>query len=214
MPNNWDNIREEELKQLVIAAGAGNGAVLSAADVVTDRSFRDICASNGCGMFGKCYMCPPDVGDIEELMAKIRTFEQAFLYQTVIPLEDSYDFEGMMEGRMKHQRITMEVEKVLKTWMNAENHAADAEKTTTGNEEKVQAGNVKKAPEYLHLGVGGCGVCRPCAKIAGEPCRFPDLAMASMESYGINVAETAAKAGLKYINGANTVTYFSIILMH
>ena len=32
-----------------------------------------------------------------------------------------------------------------------------------------------------------------------------------MEAYGIPVSEAAAMGGMKYINGPNTVTYFSAI---
>ena len=64
----------------------------------------------------------------------------------------------------------------------------------------------------MHLGAGGCGVCKVCAKRSDEPCRFPDLAIASLESYGVNVSAMAASAGMKYINGVNTVTYFGAVL--
>ena len=64
----------------------------------------------------------------------------------------------------------------------------------------------------LHLGAGGCGLCEVCAKRTDEPCRHPDLAMASLEAYGFNVSLLAAAADMKYINGQNTVTYFGAVL--
>ena len=66
--------------------------------------------------------------------------------------------------------------------------------------------------KVLHLGAGGCGVCEVCAKKTGEPCRFPDKAMPSLEAYGVNVSELARAAGMKYVNGQNTVTYFGAVL--
>ena len=63
-----------------------------------------------------------------------------------------------------------------------------------------------------HLGAGGCGVCDTCAKRTNEPCRFPEKAMPSLEAYGVNVSELARSAGMKYINGQNTVTYFGAVL--
>ena len=36
--------------------------------------------------------------------------------------------------------------------------------------------------------------------------------MASLEAYGVNVSRMAQAAGMKYINGANTVTYFGAVL--
>ena len=67
-------------------------------------------------------------------------------------------------------------------------------------------------PRVLHLGVGGCRMCEVCAKRTGEPCRHPDLAVASLETYGVNVSKLAPAAGMKYINGKDTVTYFGAVL--
>jgi hypothetical protein len=36
--------------------------------------------------------------------------------------------------------------------------------------------------------------------------------MPSLEAYGINVSELAKAAGMNYINGQNTVTYFGAVL--
>ena len=67
--------------------------------------------------------------------------------------------------------------------------------------------------DCLFLGAGGCRVCSRCAKQDDEPCRHPDLALSSLEAYGINVSVLAPQAGMKYINGVNTVTYFGAVLM-
>ena len=61
------------------------------------------------------------------------------------------------------------------------------------------------------MGSYGCGLCPVCAKKTDEPCRFPDLAMSSLEAYGIYVSKMAEAAGMNYINGANTVTYFGAV---
>ena len=169
----------------VLELGAYRANVIKAEDIVTDRVFRDICASNSCGMYGRCYMCPPDVGDVEELMAKINEYDYALVYQTVTELEDSFDYEGMVEAKKRTYPLSQRLRRVF----------ADM--------------NITKV---LHLGAGGCGVCATCAKRTNEPCRFPDKAMPSLEAYGINVSELAKSAGMKYINGQNTVTYFGAVL--
>ena len=64
----------------------------------------------------------------------------------------------------------------------------------------------------LHLAGGACGLCEKCGKETGEPCRHPDRALASLESYGVDVYNTAKHAGLKYTNGPNTVTFFGMVL--
>ncbi len=168
-----------------IALGAYKANVITTDRIELDRVFRDICASNGCGMYGKCYMCPPDVGDIDALMAEVMEYDYALVYQTVSELEDSFDFEGMVDAKKRFYPISQKLRTVFR----------DA------GIEKV-----------LHLGAGGCGVCKVCVKRTDEPCRHPDLAMASLEAYGFNVSRLAAAADMKYINGQNTVTYFGAVL--
>jgi predicted metal-binding protein len=61
-------------------------------------------------------------------------------------------------------------------------------------------------------GAGGCGVCGTCSY--PEPCRFPERAVSAVEAAGINVTDLSRTAHLKYNNGPNTVTYFSMILFN
>ena len=65
----------------------------------------------------------------------------------------------------------------------------------------------KTNPVY---GAGGCALCADCAYPA--PCRFPGKIYPSIEAAGINVTELSRSGGLRYNNGENTVTYFSMIL--
>ena len=64
----------------------------------------------------------------------------------------------------------------------------------------------------LVFGAGGCTICEACNYPA--PCRFPDKIYSSIEAAGINVTELSRTAGLKYNNGENTVTYFSMVLFN
>lgn len=167
--------------------GAYKAAVIDASKVELDMVFRALCESNACGMYGKCWMCPPDVGEIDELMARLRTFGRVLVYQTVGQLEDSYDIEGMGEAAKLHTALTLRLTDAI----------TDLHLT-----------------EWLHLSKGGCQVCPVCAKVKGEPCRFPDRAIPSLEAYGVNVSKLAAAAGMKYVNGQNTVTYFGAIFFN
>ena len=183
--NFMENKLFDTLISEALALGVFKAAVVDASKIETDAVFREMCASNACGRFGKCYMCPPDVGDIDSLIAEVRKYGHALVYQTVTTIEDSLDFEGMTEAR----RATIPISQALR-----------------GVFEKNEITRV------LHLGAGGCGVCDRCAKESGEPCRAPSLAMPSLESHGINVSSLASLAGMKYINGQNTVTYFGAVL--
>ena len=175
----------DRLSALALSLGAYKASVIPVDAVETDAAFRDMCAANACGNYGRNWMCPPDAGDIHDLMAALRTYSFVLVYQTVSALEDSYDFEGMMEAGVAHNKLMI----TLRDRMSAEN-----------------------LPRVLHLGAGGCRMCEVCAKRTGEPCRHPDLAVASLETYGINVSKLAVSAGMKYINGRDTVTYFGAAL--
>ena len=50
----------ESLIQLALTAGAKKATIIRTEDIVVSSVFRDICASNSCGRYGRCWMCPPD----------------------------------------------------------------------------------------------------------------------------------------------------------
>ena len=129
-------------------------------------------------------MCPPDIGEIEALIAEAKGYTYAIVYQTVGLLEDSYDFEGMMEAGQRHNDLAQKVRELF-------------EKSCR-----------EKA---LHLGAGGCRLCGVRQK-NGRAVPLPERAMSSLEAYGVNVSELAAQCGMRYINGENTVTYFGAVL--
>lgn len=165
--------------------GSFKSSVISTEKIEVDKSFRAMCEVNSCGVYGKCYMCPPDVGDIDVLIGEIGNYDYALVYQTVTALEDSFDFEGMAAAKKSFYTVSQKLRKVFEDM------------------------GITKA---LHLGAGGCGVCPVCAKRTGEPCRFPHLATPSLEAYGINVSQLAKAADMNYINGKDTVTYFGAVL--
>ena len=175
----------EDLTSNALSLGAYKANVIATSSISLDAAFRKMCEANACGAYGKCWMCPPDVGEIAELMERVGRYDLALVYQTVSTLEDSFDFEGMQEAKKRHYKLSAALRNVF---------------TDKG---------IAKA---LHLGSGGCGVCEKCAKRSDEPCRFPELAMPSLEAYGVNVSKLASTASMKYINGQNTVTYFGAVL--
>ena len=66
----------------------------------------------------------------------------------------------------------------------------------------------RHADDFLLLANEGCDKCKECT-YPDAPCRFPEQTHGSLEGYGIFVSELAKQAGINYINGANTVTYFA-----
>lgn len=176
---------KEILTKTALETGAAKAVVIPQDKIVLSSSFRDICATNQCGSYGHCWMCPPDIGEIEPLMEQVRSFPSGLLYQSIFALEDSYDFEGMFEAAAKHAQLSQQVQQAVKPLLQE---------------------------KFLHLSCGGCRLCETCAKRQGDPCRRPEDALASMEGYGIDVYNTCKDTPLQYINGQDTVTYFGIVL--
>lgn len=172
------------LVDIALDAGVSKATVISADNIVLSSSFRDICKSNSCGLYGRCWMCPPDIGEIDALMADVRKYQHGLLYQTIAEIEDSFDIEGMQEAAKDHMLVGQRLEAFLMLTLG----------------------------KHLYLSCGGCRICERCAKLDGLPCREPERAMPSMEGYGIDVYNTCKPTELKYINGQNTVTYFGIVL--
>lgn len=175
----------QTLIQLALVCGATKATIISQEQIVTSATFRDICISNGCGLYGKCWMCPPDAGSIDVLMAEIQKYSHGLWYQTIRDLEDSFDFEGMTEAGRLHVLISQKIQNEIKELLPVDS---------------------------LHLSCGGCRLCQRCTKLDGEPCRIPDKALSSLEAYGIDVYQTTKDTDLKYINGPDTVTFFGIVL--
>ena len=174
----------DALVAAALSCGASAAAIIDTESIETDPIFRKMCEANDCGMYGKCYMCPPDVGKVEDLIAELYGYAHVLVYQCVFPLEDSFDVEGMDEARRAMHRLSR----------------------------KLRAHLDARGIKALHLNAGGCGVCKTCAKRTELPCPTPTLATPSLEAYCINVASLAASAGMRYNNGERTVTYFGAVL--
>ena len=144
------------------------------------------CQTNACGHYNSSWTCPPASGTPEEQREKILAYKNAFVFTTKHLLEDSFDYEGMTRGKDLHMALTLEFRNNLPAAF----------------------------PVY---GAGSCPVCRNdengksrCA--FPDPCPFPLKKIGSIEAAGINVTALSKSAEIRYNNGPNTVTYFSMVL--
>lgn len=172
------------LLQLVLRCGAKKAAVVSQKQIILNDAFFEICRKNQCGMYNKCWVCPPDAGDIHALMARVRSFDAGVLYQTITQIEDSFDIEGMQAAAHSHAQLGQRISAALKP----------------------------DGAQYFHMSCGGCHLCSRCAKQDGLPCRFPGKPLLPLEVCGVDVYSTTKSTPLHYINGQNTVTYFGLLL--
>lgn len=173
------------LEQIMEKAGVHEFGIVPTADIRFMSEVRAMCEVNTCRSYGKYWTCPPGVGTVEECRDRCRAFDTMLVFTGKYDLEDSFDFEGMTAGMAAFKDIARVI---------------DAEMKELGG-------------EYLLLSNEGCDFCGGSCTYPDAPCRHPDRAKGSLEGYGIMVSELAKQAGIKYINGPNTVTYFGALMI-
>jgi len=169
---------------LALECGAAKAVMLDRAQLVTSAAFREICRSNGCGQFGRCWVCPPEIGEIDDLIRRLDGYKTVLWYQSIAAIEDGFDIEGMFDAGRAHAQLSQRISASL-----------------------IGSG----FSGFLHLSCGGCHLCERCARQDQLPCRHPDKALSSLEGYGVDVYSTTKDTPLAYINGENTVTYFGAV---
>jgi len=176
---------QKQIQQCAQKAGATHVRTFSREQLRTFDYVRESCVANACGKFGRCWTCPPHLGEPDALAAELQSFPGGVLIQNIIKLEDSWDFEAMAAGADDHNRMMRELRERL----------------------------IEEYPDrrFLVLGCGGCGYCDQCT-CPDEPCRAPDQALASVEGYGLDVKLLVESCGLSYINGQNTVSFVGAVL--
>ena len=172
------------LVDIAIECGASRAEHIEPSRLVTSAVFRSYCEDNVCGFYGKCWSCPPDIGDIEALQAELRCYEHILLYQQISQVKDYSDAESM--------------------------DAAGASFSDLSQRLHVRLRELFARP-FLHLG-GSCRLCPECTKLVDEPCRYPEKMIPSLSAYGVDVCKSCEGSSLQYMNGDNTVTYFGMVL--
>ena len=174
----------EQLCEMARDAGFSAWAALNPATIELKTEVRDMCAANSCGQYGKRWSCPPGCGTLEECGERLKACTRGILVQTYGDIEDSYDFEAMMEIEAEHKEHFSEMYEALR----------DA------------------GIPVLAIGAGCCTQCAQCT-YPDEPCRFPDKMCSSMEAYGMVVLEICKANGLQYYYGSHKIAYTSCFLL-
>ncbi|NLP47957.1 MAG: DUF2284 domain-containing protein [Clostridiales bacterium] len=145
---------------------------------------RDMCAADLCHSYAKNWTCPPACGSLEEIAAKAATYKKGLLVQTIGHTEDDFDWDSIEATSQKHQKTFHIFTAKLK----------------------------KLYPDILPMGAGACSIC-PICTYPNSPCLHPDLAVISMEAYGLVVSSVCEKSGLPYNYGKNTISFTSAYLI-
>lgn len=174
----------EQYKQMLQHGLIHEAGWLKTRDIPFSQAVVEACAQNICGKYNSCWTCPPARGTLEQMRTELLDFENSFVFTYKGDLEDSFDVEGMNKAR------------------------EEATGLLTALSARLHEGGVP----HMRLGAGACCICPQCT-YPGAPCRYPEKAINSIESCGVDVVTLAGQCGIRYHNGANTVTYFMAILL-
>ena len=136
-----------------------------------------------CRSYNTSWACPPAVGTLEECRRRCEEYQKMLLFNRKYEIEDSFDWEGMSSAMRDFKATSIDIESKI----------------------------TLIAGKPLLLTSQVCEKCKKCT-YPDAPCRFPERLHHSLEGYGFNVSKLAAKAGLHYIGGPNTITYFGAVL--
>ena len=167
-----------------LEAGFTQAGELNCAELEFMPAVRDMCAADLCHSYGKNWTCPPGCGTVEEAAARASKYSKGLLVQTIGKLEDDFDWESIEATSKKHKKNFISFAAVMRA----------------------------RFPGMLPMGAGGCHLCETCT-YPDAPCRHPELAMPSMEAYGLFVSKVCMQSGVPYNNGPQTITFTSCFLL-
>ena len=157
-------------------------AFIQVEDITFLDQVRYICETE-CPQYGRSWSCPPAVGSVEECRNSCHAFSGGFVFTTVAEVSDISNLEETLATRMEHEEITRSIRTLFQ----------------------------EQCREVKVLSTESCAICKECAYPAA-PCRYPDNMFPCIESYGILVTDLAEKYGITFMNGANIVTWFTLLL--
>ena len=172
------------LKELALSCGFSHVGDLDVDTIVVRPEVRESCAANKCRSYDKNWACPPACGTLEECSERIHRYKKGLILQTTGTLEDSMDYEAMMEL------------------------AADHGKHMDAFCDEIR----RRFPQALIVGDGQCKRCKSCT-YPDAPCRFPEKSTSSMEALGMVVSEVCARNQIPYYYGPGTLTYVGCVLI-
>lgn len=172
------------LREIALESGFDDAGALDVTKLEFLQEVRDMCASDKCHNYGRSWSCPPAAPSLEEMREKVKGYSGGLLVQTVTQLEDSLDYEGMMEASQRHgenmDRMLVEMERLY--------------------------------PSMYAMGAGGCQKCRQCT-YPDAPCVNPETLTYSMEACGLFVSKVCTDNGMKYNHGKDTLAYTACFLL-
>jgi len=173
-----------ELAETAKECGFTHYAQLDVSTLEFQQEIRDMCNPKQCRNYNKSWSCPPACASLEEMREKVTNFNEGILVQTVGDLEDSLDWDGIMEVGARHKQNFGQMREELS----------------------------KKHPSLLAMGAGECKLCETCT-YPDEPCRYPTKMEVSMEASGLFVSKVCTDNNLAYNYGQEKIAFTSCFLI-
>ena len=174
----------ENLTALAEECGFSFSAPLNISTLEFLQEIRDMCNADQCDRYNKSWSCPPACATLEEMRERVLKYDGGMLVQTVGELEDSYDWEGIMDAGLRHKT------NFGRMWDMLEDQGLSV----------------------YAMGAGACRLCDSCT-YPDEPCRFPQRMSASMEACGLFVSKVCTDNNLKYNYGQDKIAFTSCFLL-
>ena len=173
-----------ELEEMAKGCGFTHFAKLDISTLEFKQEVRDMCNPKQCNSYNKSWSCPPACASLDEISERVKSCNIGILVQTVGSIEDSMDWDAIMETGARH-KVNFGKMRVLLNKMH---------------------------PSLIAMGAGECKICDDCS-YPDEPCRYPDKMEVSMEASGLFVSKVCSDNELKYNYGAEKIAFTSCFLM-
>jgi len=163
--------------------GAIAAARIAAGDIVIDERQRLKCLVPRCPNYGTL-MCPPNVVSIPEFKRILSNYHDAILFQIAVPYvqEDTKVGKASLADLAEKGEYDKRLRSLLFPRMYDILDALEAKAFSLGYRFAAA------------LGAARCYICEKCPREG--PCKAPFRGRPSIQAMGIDVMETARKAGL------------------
>ena len=171
------------VQRAAFRAGFQESGVLDTGALRFHEEVRRICEENRCRSYGRSWACPPAAGTLDQCRERVLGYEKLLLFSKAYLLPDSMDFSAVGKAMKDFKACALDLGRELRPRLN----------------------------KLLILSNEGCMRCAQCTW-PEAPCRFPEELQPSIEGFGFLVSELAQQAGIPYLSGPNTVTFFGAAL--
>lgn len=193
----------ESLAAAARRLGASRAKIISARAVVVDERVRLKCTVPLCDNYGRHLMCPPHSMSVSEFRETLAQYRRALLVQ-IDGTTDSMDKSPNSLDSRSCDEITA-VTCVRKDQRRLQDLVGTLE------------GVAFKRGFYLAAGLIGseCTLCSKCVtRASGKACKHPFRARPSMQSMGIDVIRTCARANMPvYLSSARRIRWTGLLLL-